>query len=116
MLPTEQASESESQNQDDNNPQSQALVKSLLLWIEQARETPAHKRYLKNIVSHRRYVRGYQQGGESEDRVRTNIIYSTLAGSLPLIYARNPEISITPNEAVDETILSYSRNYLTTTT
>lgn len=85
----------------DVSPEEKAQV---AYWTKQIEETLDSDQYTKHragIVRHRRYVRGVR--GENEDeRVRTNLIYSTLAASLPYIYAKNPEIAVTPAAAVDQ--------------
>lgn len=61
----------------------------------------------KILPSWRRVTWGQPEGGTAqpvdvESTVRTNLIYATQATLLPLIYAKNPEISASPTEAVDE--------------
>ncbi len=56
----------------------------------------------RQIEEHRRYVRGVRSEDDAtEEQVRTNLIYATLASMLPHVYAKNPEIAVTPSEAVD---------------
>ena len=70
----------------------------------------------KAIRVAREYVRGEASGRESNQEqrdvfqkemhqagasIRANLIFATLQGMLPHIYARNPEITVLPGEAVD---------------
>lgn len=47
----------------------------------------------------RKYVRGNIGDDDLPGLVRTNIIHSNFAAILPQIYAKNPEISVSPSEA-----------------
>lgn len=88
---------------DEQEPDEQTR-KQVEMWnkrVTDSRETPQFKMYLQNINKHRRYVRG-RMGADDDEVVRTNLIYATMASQLPRIYAKNPEIAITPSEAVDQ--------------
>lgn len=50
----------------------------------------------------REYVNGKQHDDGASGLVRTNLIFATLAGLLPYVYAKNPDISVVPSEAVDD--------------
>ncbi len=68
--------------------------------IDEAKK--GNRRLYAQIEEHRRYVRGTRRSElGDEEQVRTNLIYATLASMLPHIYAKNPEIAVTPTEAVD---------------
>ena len=49
----------------------------------------------------RNYVNGKSHEDGAPGLVRTNLIYSTLATLLPYIYAKNPDISVSPSETVE---------------
>lgn len=49
----------------------------------------------------RRLVWGAEKPNKEETTVRTNMIYATEATLLPHIYAKNPEIAVSPHEAVN---------------
>ena len=49
----------------------------------------------------RNYVNGKEHEDGAKGLVRTNLIYSTLATLLPYIYAKNPDISVSPTETVE---------------
>ena len=50
----------------------------------------------------RNYVNGKQHDDGASGLVRTNLIYSTIATLLPYIYAKNPDISVSPTETVEQ--------------
>jgi hypothetical protein len=50
----------------------------------------------------RKYVRGEVGDDGKGGLVRTNIIHANFAAILPQIYAKNPEIAVTPSEAAGE--------------
>lgn len=69
----------------------------------QSRVTRAEKRFddffilLKKL---RGYVYGSHKDKSDEQLVRTNMIFATIAGMIPHLYARNPEIAVTPTAGV----------------
>jgi hypothetical protein len=65
--------------------------------VEKANEK-RYERYLTN----RNYYAGTMHTDGKPGLVRTNVIFSTIATLIPRTYARNPDISVTPSEAVDE--------------
>ena len=68
--------------------------------LKKQREDKQEKRF-KEL---RAYVRG-DVGDDGEDGlVRTNIIHSNFAALLPQIYAKNPEIAVTPTEAAGNVV------------
>jgi len=73
--------------------------------------------YHKNIKKWRMYARGRQYEDDSDEKVklvRANLIYSTLASAIPRIYARNPEIDVSPTEAVEPQRYEVIRNFCRT--
>lgn len=62
----------------------------------------------------RRYAAGEPQKGEREWLVDTNLVEATIEGLLPSIYARDPDISVTPSEAVGETHYAVVRQFART--
>jgi len=63
--------------------------------LKQRKDDKTEKRY-KEL---RAYVRGDVGDDGETGLVRTNIIHSNFAAILPQIYAKNPEIAVTPSEA-----------------
>lgn len=65
------------------------------------RALDACKTRFKSFELNRSYYRGAATNGGKE-RVRTNLIFSTIATLYPQIYAKNPDISFSPAESVSE--------------
>jgi len=84
------------------DPEIIAQVKKWNERVEQGKKAAEEAGYYASIKEHRNYVRGVKgtELDEKEALVKTNLVYSTMASALPLIYAKNPEIAITPTEAV----------------
>lgn len=58
----------------------------------------------KRLKELRSYVRGDVGDDGEAGLVRTNIIHSNFAAILPQIYAKNPEIAVTPTESVGNVV------------
>lgn len=98
-------------------PSEKKLVKSLLKQIQDRFSAKDYDTYHKNIKKWRMYARGRQYEDEAEEKtklVRANLIYSTLAAAIPRIYARNPEIEVSPTEAVEPQRYTVIRNFCRT--
>ena len=65
------------------------------------KETSDHIWSPERIKMMRNYVNGKQHDDGATGLVRTNLIYSTIATLLPYIYAKNPDISVSPAETVE---------------
>lgn len=76
----------------------QALVRTWQERIDRAlKDSEAlHLEYGKR----RRRIRGVTSEAGTSNQTRTNLIYATIAAILPQVYAKNPDISVTPSEAV----------------
>jgi len=91
---------------DDKIPEAEkTAAKNLLSEINRAKTLTKDFRE-KVLPQWRRHAWGQQPGAtnrgeEAESSVRTNLIFATQATLLPHIYAKNPEISAAPTEAVD---------------
>lgn len=81
--------------------QEKDAVKKLLSRIERAKTLSKyfHETTLPKL---RKYQWGTYKPTSDEVTARTNLIYATSATMLPHIYAKNPEISVAPTEAVDD--------------
>jgi len=67
--------------------------------LKEQREAKKEEKYKK----YRKYVRGDVCDDGAGGLVRTNIVHSNFAAIIPQIYAKNPEIAVTPSEsATDE--------------
>lgn len=78
-------------------------------WLQRLKSAYREdERQIKAIKRWRAYTAGRPDGEDVEEEireqgvVRANLIYATFQALMPHIYARNPEISISPSEAVDE--------------
>lgn len=81
------------------------FARDLIALVEQS-EKDLDKHW-KSIDKNRKYAAGKigdepdTVDGESK-LVRANLVYSTIQALMPYIYAKNPEISVTPEDAVEE--------------
>ncbi len=87
-------------------------VKSLLKRITRAKtlrkrfdetELPLMRRYVYGKVRTRSFSGDANSANDAtniENQNRTNLIFATIATILPHVYAKNPEIAVTPTEAV----------------
>lgn len=64
------------------------------------RELDRHEKRFKRFQQFRNYYKGQQKTGE--ELVRTNLIFSTIATIYPQVYAKNPDLSFAPAEAVGD--------------
>jgi len=85
----------------ETNDRDKALAKRWGKRLDRALEQQRKDETEKNYKRQRKYVRGEVGGDESPGLVRTNIIHSNFAAILPQIYAKNPEIAVTPSESAD---------------
>ena len=85
-----------------------ALVDKWLKAIKARLDCKDFKRFHTLIPQWRQYAAGrqYTETDERADKqklVRANLIYSTMVNALPQIYAKNPEIDVSPTESVEPT-------------
>ena len=57
-----------------------------------------HKEYERR----RRRIRGVKTETGIKNEDRTNLIFATIAAIMPMVYAKNPDISVSPGEAVSQ--------------
>ncbi|MCC6530935.1 MAG: hypothetical protein IT531_00160 [Burkholderiales bacterium] len=71
-------------------------------WLSRIKRALEHNDTLfRAFEDRRRTLRGVEGDGVTNQQ-RTNLVYSTIAAVLPQVYAKNPDISVTPSEAVSE--------------
>lgn len=71
-------------------------------WLGGIKRTLSDNEALfKEFEARRKALRGVEGDGVKNQK-RTNMVYSTVAAVLPQVYAKDPDISITPSEAVSE--------------
>lgn len=93
--------ETEGQRSDQDKALASRWGKRLEHAIKSQREAKVEEKF-KRL---RKYVRGNVEDDGKPGLVRTNIIHSNFAAILPQVYAKNPEIAVSPSESADE------RNY-----
>lgn len=86
----------------------QQLAKIVERW-EQGRR--AHREAFKTIRNNRKVLSGKKAAGK---KIRTKLIYSTLQGLLPHVFAQNPQISASPSDAADLTRQPYVKQFAQT--
>lgn len=82
------------------SPQEAAHSKQLLKEINEVVESEEFKRYVEDIEKNRLYARGRQHEDDSGELVRANLIHSEIKALISTVYAKDPDISVTPTEAV----------------
>jgi len=89
-----------------------ALVSKWQDEIKRSKDSEHIVDYHKNIKTYRRRVEGFKNGKSNEKgKVRTNLIFSTLRSQQSRIYAKNPELSIAPSKAVNQTQYKLWKNF-----
>lgn len=89
--------------------QEEALVKQWTERLEKSRKADKSER--DDFDKWRRYAAGEPPKEKAEWLVDTNLIEATIEGLMPSIYARDPEIEITPSDAVDESSYQVVRQF-----
>ena len=92
------------EQKDEPSAQSKALAKRWGKRLEKALKNQRNKGDEKRYKELREYVRGDVGDDGEAGLVRTNIIHSNFAAILPQIYAKNPEIAVSPSEAAGKTV------------
>lgn len=86
---------------DQQQDQDKALAKKWGQRLSRALEAQTKDKTEEKLKKLRKYVRGQVGEDDQPGLVRTNIIHSNFAAILPQIYAKNPEIAVSPSEAAD---------------
>jgi hypothetical protein len=95
--------------------QEQDVVKGWRERIERAKTNPAYKDWVENLKLWREYVTGTAHKDKTGQKLtRTNMIFATIAASIPEIYAKNPDIAVTPTDAVPEAKMSNVKKFAAT--
>jgi hypothetical protein len=75
-------------------------------WAERAQRAetnPMFKAWVDQLADLRAYVAGTKHDDKTnKPLVRSNMIHATIAAMMPKLYARNPDISVSPTDAVPE--------------
>lgn len=89
---------------DELSEQQKALARQWGTRLEDALKKQREDKQEKRFKELRAYVRGDVGDDGEKGLVRTNIIHSNFAAIIPQIYAKNPEIAVTPTEAAGNTV------------
>lgn len=85
------------------------VVADWIKKVERAEERKARKDWTNDLARLRRYERGNQTVDEKKSR--TNMVYATIAGQMPELYAKNPAIGVTPTDAVPQVMLGKVKKF-----
>jgi len=89
--------------EDQAQKEMRALVSSWQEKIKSSKDAEHIVKYHKSIKTNRRRVAGIKEGKlDGDEKVRTNLIFSTMRSQLARVYAQNPELSIRPSKAVNQ--------------
>lgn len=94
----------EDKDDGESTPQDKALARQWGKKLEKALKRHRERGVEKKFKELREYVRGDVGDDGEGGLVRTNIIHSNFAAILPQIYAKNPEIAVTPSEAAGDQV------------
>src|SRR4051812_42477077 len=83
--------------------------------IQRAETSPAFKEWVDLLEELRGYVAGTKHDDKTKKKlVRTNMVYATIAAAIPEVYAKNPDIGVTPTDAVPEAKMANVKNFAET--
>lgn len=119
------------QQQDDGGPQStdrkgenfeptqdeQDAVRGWLDRVKRAEESPKRKTWAERLETYRGYVNGSKKGvadQSNQELVRVNMIFATMSAMMPRLYAKNPDISITPSAGCPKDQLATIKKFCAT--
>jgi hypothetical protein len=95
--------------------QEQDVVRGWKERIERAKTNPAYKDWVDSLKLWREYVTGTAHKDKTGQKLtRTNMIFATIAASIPEIYAKNPDIAVTPTDAVPEANMANVKKFAAT--
>lgn len=98
--------------QQEAQKEERALVSKWQTEVKRAKDTEHMSKYHTKIKEYRRRVEGVKEGKQdSDEKVRTNLIFSTIRSQQSRIYAKNPELSIAPSKAVNQKQYALWKNF-----
>jgi hypothetical protein len=90
-------------------------VKVWLDRVNRAETNPAFKEWVDTLAELREYVAGTKHDDKTGKKlVRSNMIHATIAAMLPSLYAKNPDIGVTPTDAVPEGLMGKMKSFAST--
>jgi len=84
----------------EQSPEVQALAKQLLGEISEVLDSKEWKEYVDEIAKNRLYTKGKQHEDGEGGLVRANLIHPEVMSLVSTVYAKDPDISVSPTEAV----------------
>lgn len=92
-----------------------AQVKRWLDRIKRAEDEPKRKQWVEDLVSMRGYVDGTRHKDSNNAKLtRTNLVFATIAALMPHLYAKDPDIGVTPSPACPNDKLPAVKKFCTT--
>lgn len=73
-----------------------------------------HKKRIAEFEKNRKYARGEMHDDGKGGLVRTNLIYTNQATIVPHVYAKNPEIAVSPSKAIGPNNYAMARKFAQT--
>lgn len=67
--------------------------------ISRALESESRKAWVKKIKSNRLYLSGEAHSDGADGLVRANLLYASMATMIPYVYARDPDVIVSPSKA-----------------
>jgi len=95
------------EHEDQATDQDKALARRWGARLDRALREQRAAKTESRVKQLRRYVRGDVGDDGKPGLVRTNIVHANFAAILPQIYAKNPEIAVTPSDAADERVYGW---------
>lgn len=89
-------------DEEQTSDQQKAMARKWGKRLDRALKERQESKLEKRLKKLRRYVRGEEGDDGEKGLVRTNIIHANFAAILPQVYAKNPEIAVTPSEAASD--------------
>jgi hypothetical protein len=91
------------------------VVRSWLDRAQRAEDADLYKTWKVDLKQLRSYVYGEKHDDASGKKlVRTNMVFATIAAQMPELYAKNPQIAVTPSENVPENELGKVKRFAST--
>jgi len=83
--------------------------------IQRAEINPNFKEWVELLAELRGYVAGTKHDDKTNKKlVRTNMVYATIAATIPEVYAKNPDIGVSPTDAVPEAKMANVKKFAET--
>lgn len=86
----------------EQSDEQKALAKQWSERLDRALKKQKDDKQVENFKELRAYVRGDVGDDGEKGLVRTNIIHSNFAAIVPQVYAKNPEIAVSPSESAGD--------------